>query len=154
MTLRAEVVEVGGVGCRFLLAEPSGTPSVVVLSLHGSGSAPERQARLSSMESLCSSGAAVAFPQGAWPRRSGFEWDLERDVEYLRALVSWILARHGGADRRVGIAGMSGGARMSSRFASLHPETVRVLGPVAGLRAPAQTPAGELPSGGFLPWNR
>jgi polyhydroxybutyrate depolymerase len=28
---------------------------------------------------------------------------------------------------------------MASRFASLHPESVRVLGAVAGLRAPAQT---------------
>ena len=35
MTLRAEVVEAGGIGRRFLLAEPSGSPSVIVLSLHG-----------------------------------------------------------------------------------------------------------------------
>lgn len=139
MTPRAEFVEAGGIRRRFLLAEPSGAPSVIVLSLHGSGSLPKRQVRLSSMERLCSSGAVVAFPQGAWPRRSGFEWDLEGDVEYLRALVSWLLARYSKADRRVCIAGMSGGARMASRFASLHPESASVLGAVAGLRAPAQT---------------
>jgi polyhydroxybutyrate depolymerase len=139
VTLRAEIVEIGGVGRRFLLAEPSDPPSVIVLSLHGSGSSPKRQARLCSMESLCSSGAAVAFPQGAWPRRSGFEWDLESDVEYLEVLVNWLLARYPEADRRVCIAGMSGGARMASRFASVHPDSVRVLGAVAGLRAPAQT---------------
>jgi polyhydroxybutyrate depolymerase len=91
------------------------------------------------MERLCSSGAVVAFPQGAWPLRSGFEWDLQGDVEYLRVLVSWLLGRYPEADRRVCIAGMSGGARMASCFASLHPESVRVLGAVAGLRAPAQT---------------
>jgi polyhydroxybutyrate depolymerase len=140
MTLRAEVVNVGDVGRRFLLAEPSGAPSLIVLSLHGSGSWPAQQARLSSMETFCSSGAVVAFPQGAWPRRSGFEWDLDGDVEYLRVLVDSLLARFAEADRRVCIAGMSGGARMASRFASLHPESVHVLGAVAGLRAPAQTP--------------
>lgn len=137
--LRAEVVTAGGMGRRFLLAEASGAPSFIVLSLHGSGSSPKRQALLSSMERLCSSGAVVAFPQGAWPRRSGFEWDLEGDVEYLAVLVSWLLTRHPQADRRVCVAGMSGGARMASRFASLHPESVRVLGAIAGLRAPAQT---------------
>jgi polyhydroxybutyrate depolymerase len=91
------------------------------------------------METLCSSGAVVVFPQGAWPLRSGFEWDLEGDVEYLRVLVGWLLVRYPDADQRVCIAGMSGGARMASRFASLHPESVRVLGAVAGLRAPAQS---------------
>jgi polyhydroxybutyrate depolymerase len=139
VTLRAEVVNSGGQLRPFLLTEPSGAPSVIVLSLHGSGSSPKRQARVSSMERLCSPGIVVAFPQGGWPRRSGFEWDLEGDVEYLRVLVSWLLARYPGTDPRVCIAGMSGGARMASRFASLHPESVRVLGAVAGLRAPAQT---------------
>lgn len=139
MTLRPEVFRLGSHERRFLLAEPPGAASVIVLSLHGSGSSPRRQARLSSMERLCSSGAVVAFPQGAWPLRSGFEWDLEGDVEYLRALVGRLLARYPETDRRVCIAGMSGGARMASRFASLHPESVLVLGAVAGLRAPART---------------
>jgi polyhydroxybutyrate depolymerase len=91
------------------------------------------------MERLCAEGAVVAFGQGAMPRRSGWEWDLERDIEYLRALVDWIHARYPEADPRVCITGMSGGARMASRFASVHPASVRVLGAVAGLRAPAQT---------------
>jgi polyhydroxybutyrate depolymerase len=140
MTLHAEVVEAGGIGRRFLLAEPSGAPSVIVLSLHGSGSSRKRQALLSSMERLGSSGALVAFPQGARSFRSGFEWDLDGDVEYLRVLVSRLLARYPQTGRRVCITGMSGGARMASHFASLHPDSVPVLGAVAGLRAPAETP--------------
>jgi polyhydroxybutyrate depolymerase len=139
VTLRAEVVDVAGVARRFLWAEPSGAATVIVLSLHGSRSSAERQARLSSMERLCSSGAVVAFPQGASPLGYGFQWDLEGDVAYLRELISWLLARHPDANRRVCIAGMSGGARMSSRFASLHPEAIQVLGAVAGLRAPGFT---------------
>jgi polyhydroxybutyrate depolymerase len=137
--LRAEVLNIGNDARRIVLAEPSGPPSFVVLGLHGSGSSPERQAQLSSMEKLCSSGAVVAFPEGARPFRSGFEWDLEGDVEYLRVLVSLLVSRYPGADQRVCITGMSGGARMASRFASLHPESVRVLGAVAGLRSPAST---------------
>jgi polyhydroxybutyrate depolymerase len=139
VTLRAEVLKAGGLGRRFLLAEPSCAPAVVVVSLHGSRSSPEGQARLSSMERLCSSGAVVAFPEASRPLGSGFEWDLEGDAEYLRVLVGWLLAYYPEADRRVCLAGMSGGARMASRFTSLHPESVQVLGAVAGLRAPAHT---------------
>lgn len=138
MRLRAEVLNAGGRERRFLLAEPLDAPSVIVLSLHGSRSSPERQARLSSMERLCPSGAVVAFPAAAVPLGSGFQWDLEGDVEYLRALADWLLARYPEADRRVCLAGMSGGARMASRFTSLHPEAVQVLGAVAGLRAPVR----------------
>lgn len=141
--LRAEVVKVGGIERRFLLAEPSGRPSVIVLSLHGSRSSPEGQARLHSMERFSPAGAVVAFPQGAWPLGLGFEWDLQGDVEYLRVLVGWLLARYPEADRRACVAGMSGGARMASRFGSLHPELVGVLGAVAGLRAPARTRLGH-----------
>jgi len=137
VTLRAEVLNVGGLARRFLLAEPSGAPSVIVLSLHGSRSAPERQAALSSMEGFCASGAVVAFPQGGSPLGLGFQWDLEADVEYLGALIGSLRTRYPEADRRICIAGMSGGARMASRFASLHPEAVQVLGAVAGLRSPA-----------------
>jgi polyhydroxybutyrate depolymerase len=138
MTLRTEALNVAGLARRCLLADPSGAPSVIVLSLHGSRSLPERQARLSSMERLCSSGAVVAFPAAARPLGSGFEWDLEGDLEYLQVLVDWLRARYPQADRRVCLAGMSGGARMASRFASLHPEAVQVLGAVAGLRGPAR----------------
>lgn len=138
MRLRSEVVKIGGRERSFLLREPPGAPSVMALSLHGSGSAPRGQAQMSSMGTVCPPGVAVAFPQGAWPRRSGFEWDLEGDVEYLRVVVGRLRERYRDADRRVCVAGMSGGARMASRFASLHPESVRVLAAVAGLRAPAQ----------------
>jgi polyhydroxybutyrate depolymerase len=91
------------------------------------------------MEKLCLSGAVVAFPEASLPLGPGYEWDLQGDVEYLRNVISELLANYPGADRRVCIAGMSGGARMASRFTSLHSESVQVLGAVAGLRAPAQS---------------
>jgi poly(3-hydroxybutyrate) depolymerase len=91
------------------------------------------------MERLCLSGAVVAFPEASLPIGPGYEWDLQGDVEYLRILVSELLANYPRADRRICIAGMSGGARMACRFTSLHSESVQVLGAVAGLRAPGQT---------------
>ena len=54
-----------------------------MLSLHGSRSSPERQALLSRMEALTRLGAVAASPQGDMPIGSGFEWDLEKDSQFL-----------------------------------------------------------------------
>jgi poly(3-hydroxybutyrate) depolymerase len=129
MRLQSEVLGGGGARRRFLLAQPPDATRMIVLSLHWSGSSPERQARLSAMEGLCASGAAVAFPQGSRPRRSGSEWDLDGDLEYLEELAELLLERFPEAERRVCVCGMSGGARMSSRFASAHPERAGRMDP-------------------------
>ena len=138
MTLSSQLIQVDGVARRFLLAEPTRAPSVIVLSLHGSRSSPEGQARLSRMESLTEDGAVVCFPQGSLRSGSGSEWDLVGDDRFLRTTVSTLQAQYPTAHRQVCLAGMSGGARMSSRFASMHPDVVMVLGAVAGLRAPVR----------------
>lgn len=138
MALTAHALQVDGVTRRFLVAEPSRTPSAIVLSLHGSRSGPEGQARLSRMESLTDHGAVVCFPQGSLRSGSGYEWDLEVDERFLEATIAGLFERFPAAHPRIGMAGMSGGARMSSRFASLHPEKVMILAAVAGLRAPAR----------------
>ncbi|MGO9853887.1 MAG: alpha/beta hydrolase family esterase [Acidimicrobiales bacterium] len=138
LALSSELIQVDGIARRYLLAEPSGPPSVVVLSLHGSRSGPERQARLSHMAALSQEGAVVAFPQGSLRSGSGYEWDLEGDERFLRATVAALFDRYPAAHHRICMAGMSGGARMSSRLAARNPDTVMLLGPVAGLRAPAR----------------
>ena len=135
LALSSELIQVDGIARRYLLAEPSGPPSVVVLSLHGSRSGPERQARLSRMAALSQEGAVVAFPQGSLRSGSGYEWDLEGDERFLRATVAALFDRYPAAHHRICMAGMSGGARMSSRLAARNPDTVMLLGPVAGLRA-------------------
>ena len=137
LTLSSQLVQVNGLARRFLLAEPSRPPSIIVLSLHGSRSSPEGQARLSRMETLTQDGAAVAFPQGSLRSGSGYEWDLESDEWFLRATVAALIHRFPAAHKRICMAGMSGGARMSSRFAAMNPDTVMLLGAVAGLRSPA-----------------
>jgi polyhydroxybutyrate depolymerase len=136
LAVTPHVIDVNGVRRRLLVAEPTGEPSALVLSLHGSRSGPEQQARLSRMESLVGKGAVVAYPQGSLPSGSGSEWDLSADVAFLDAVVGFLRDRVGVADSRPLVTGMSGGARMASRFAALRPERVRLLGAVAGLRAP------------------
>jgi poly(3-hydroxybutyrate) depolymerase len=64
VALTSCTIDVGGVPRRLVVAEPGGLPaSSLVLSLHGSRSAPEGQARLSRMDALTAQGAVVAFPQ-------------------------------------------------------------------------------------------
>jgi polyhydroxybutyrate depolymerase len=88
------------------------------------------------MEALTEQGAVICFPQGSVPSGSGFEWDLVVDEGFLQATVASLREQFASARTRVCMTGMSGGARMSSWFAARHPETVMVLGAVAGLRAP------------------
>jgi len=79
MPVVPHTIEVDGAQRRLLVAAPTGAPSTVLLSMHGSGSTPERQILLSRMAALADQGAVVAFPQGSTPLRYGSEWDLDRD---------------------------------------------------------------------------
>jgi polyhydroxybutyrate depolymerase len=137
MPVKPHTIEVGGVRRRLLVSAPTGAPSAIVLSLHGSTSTPERQVRLSRMAPLAEQGAVVAFPQGSIASRGGWEWDLNGDVAFLDALVDYLRETFGAAAVPSCVSGMSGGARMASRFSSSGRNPVRVLGAVAGLRVPA-----------------
>jgi polyhydroxybutyrate depolymerase len=137
VALATHLLDIGGTRRRLLVAEPTGTPSTVVLSLHGSRSGPENQARLSRMAPWSDRGAVVAFPEGSLASGSGREWDLTADVSFLAMAVAHLRESYGVSTRRLCLTGMSGGARMASRYASTQPDDVVLLGPVAGLRAPA-----------------
>jgi polyhydroxybutyrate depolymerase len=130
-------IEVGGARRRLLVAAPTDAPTAIVVSMHGSTSTPERQVRLSRMAPLAEHGAVVAFPQGSIPARAGWEWDLHSDVAFLDAVVDYLSETFGATAVLLCVSGMSGGARMASRFSSSGAHPVRVLGAVAGLRMPA-----------------
>jgi len=130
-------IEVSGARRQLLVAAPTGPPTAILVSMHGSTSTPERQVRLSRMGPLSEQGAVVVFPQGSIPSRVGWEWDLEGDVDYLDAAVDYLRATFGSPEVPLGVSGMSGGARMASRFSSAGRNRVHVLGAVAGLRTPA-----------------
>jgi polyhydroxybutyrate depolymerase len=137
MKLVPHTLEVSGVKREMLIAAPSGAPTAILVVMHGSTSTPERQVQLSRMAPLAEQGAVVAFPQGSIPSRAGWEWDLEGDVAFLDATVEHLREAFGATSAPLCVSGMSGGARMASRFASSGRNPVHVLGAVAGLRAPA-----------------
>ncbi len=139
MALSARPVDFGGDQRRMLVAAPGGPTSSLTLSLHGSRSTPVREALLSHMEPWAERGVVVAFPEGSLPSGSGSEWDLQADVAFLEAAVEQLREEFQLSSPRLCLTGMSGGARMASRYASLHRDEVAVLGAVAGLRPPACT---------------
>lgn len=139
MTLKKQFIAAGNVNRAYLVAEPPpGAPvSAVLMSLHGTSSTAARQALLSGFERLAqTANAVVVFPQAIQPIRAGYEWDPSQDVEYIAGLATELVSQHRTPHGRVILTGMSGGARMSSLFASVHPELVQAVGAVAGLRSP------------------
>jgi len=139
VALQRRLITVGDDDRSYFVAEPPpGSPvSAVIMSLHGTRSSAARQARLSGFEQLAqTAGAVVVFPQAIEPIGSGYEWDHSQDVDYIAGLATELVSRHRTPHGRVLLTGMSGGARMSSLFASVHPELVQAVGAVAGLRSP------------------
>ncbi|MGH2861981.1 MAG: alpha/beta hydrolase family esterase [Solirubrobacteraceae bacterium] len=130
-------IDVSGPRARLLVAEPVGAATAIVLSMHGSTSTPARQLRMSGMGTLAEQGAVVAFPQGSVPSRSGWEWDLSDDLDYLDRVIGYLRESFAADTTPLCVTGMSGGARMASRFASSGGHHVNMLGAVAGLRMPA-----------------
>jgi polyhydroxybutyrate depolymerase len=138
--LSKQFITAGDANRAYLVAEPPpGSPvAAVLMSLHGTSSTAARQALLSGFEQLVQTARAVViFPQAIVPIRAGYEWDPSQDVVYIARLATEILGRHQTPHGRVILTGMSGGARMSSLFANVHPELVQALGAVAGLRSPS-----------------
>jgi polyhydroxybutyrate depolymerase len=137
VAVEQRIVPFGTVTRRMLVAAPAGPASSVVLSLHGSRSSPEGEVRLSRMVPWADEGVVVAFPEGSLRSGSGSEWDLQGDLAFLDAVVGQLREEFQPTSPRVGLTGMSGGARMASRYASTRPGEVALLGAVAGLRSPA-----------------
>lgn len=138
--VRQETIGVGGSTRMFLLAEPVGTPSAVILGLHGTRSRAARQLQLSRMAPLAAQGAAVAFPQAVLPIGSGYEWDHAGDLPFLVALTEAMIGRYAPASGRAVVTGMSGGARMACYLAASRADLVAAVGAVAGLRAVGEHP--------------
>jgi poly(3-hydroxybutyrate) depolymerase len=128
-----QVITAGDANRSYLLAEPppDAPVSTVVTSLHGTRSTARDQARPSGFEQLAQTASAVVvFPQAIEPIGSGYEWDPSQDVDYIAGLATELLSRYRAPHGRVVLTGMSGGARMSSVFASAHPELVPAVGAV------------------------
>jgi polyhydroxybutyrate depolymerase len=146
MKRSARSIRVAGAERNYLLAEPDGTATGLVLSLHGSRSNADRQALLSGLADLAeSAGAVVAFPEASLRLGAGYEWDLDGDLEFLAALVSELVEHYHPPHGRAAMTGMSGGARMSCRFAAAAAHMVSMVGAIGGVRAPVEHPARPVP---------
>jgi polyhydroxybutyrate depolymerase len=142
----ARSIRVAGAARSYLLAEPEGTAAGLVLSLHGSRSSADRQALLTGLAGLAdTAGVVVAFPEAARRLGAGYEWDLDGDLEFLAALVAALVERYHPPHERAAMTGMSGGARMSCRFASAAADVVSMVGAIGGVRAPAGQPGRPVP---------
>jgi polyhydroxybutyrate depolymerase len=138
MTVSIQSLHVGGRERGYLLVEPSGPATALILSLHGTRSSADSQLRLSRfVQRGPAVGAVVAFPQAILPIGRGYEWDHHGDMDYLGHLITELLERHPTAADRVVLAGMSGGARMACYFASWRPEQISLVGAVGGVRLPS-----------------
>jgi polyhydroxybutyrate depolymerase len=137
LTVARHTIEVGESRRQLLVAAPTGAPTAIIVALDGSTSTTEAQVGLSRMAPLAEQGVVVAFPQGSISLWAGWDWDLHGDVAVLDAAVDYLRETFGATAVPLWVSGMSGGARMASRFSSSGRNPVRVLGAVAGLRTPA-----------------
>ncbi len=123
----------------------SDTPMPLVIDLHGTGSTPQGEARLTEFEALAAEeGFLVASPAAKYPRNGDgrLTWNVDLyqhvvdDVRFIRALITRLSEQFAVDPARIYATGMSGGGRMSSRLACNLADLIAAIGPVAGLRFP------------------
>ncbi|MBT8442868.1 MAG: feruloyl esterase [Gammaproteobacteria bacterium] len=146
---RLESLNVDGVVRQWRMYVPpsyeTDTPMPLVIDLHGTGSNPHGEARLTGFEGLAAEeGFLVASPAAKYPRDEDgrLTWNVDLhshaadDVQFIRMLISSISGRFAVDPTRIYATGMSGGARMSSRLACNLSDSIAAIGPVAGVRYP------------------
>ena len=156
--LRRSRVPVAGERSTALYCPEGGRGLPLVLNLHGTGSGPVEQMRISALAEVAGRhGFAVAAPRGSGRSGAGHAWAVPSggsgpedgspsntapehsgpdDSGYLLALIDTLVAAGVADPGRVYAAGMSGGARMACHLAAAHPGRIAAVAAVAGLRAP------------------
>lgn len=145
-----ESVRIGGVERQWRMYVPpsyvAGHPIPLVIDFHGSGSSPDAEAGLSQFEALAAEeGFLVATPAGRYLRPDGgsVSWNVYLqedgvdDVLFVRELIAQVSKQFSLDPARVYAAGMSGGARMTSRLGCDLSDVIAAIGPVAGIQYPA-----------------
>lgn len=151
----------GGVRRTVLVHLPSGFTDrsriALVLNMHGSGSTAAQQAGFSGMNAVADrDGFIVAYPQGAIPSGSGYDWNVPGqplfgggavpanapdDIAFLATVISTLQADLCVDASRVYATGFSGGARMASQLGCDLSAVVAAIAPVSGLRLPSPCPS-------------
>jgi len=126
----------------------SSYPLVVVL--HGFGSSPAQQERLSGFSALADqAGFVVAYPRGV-----GLQWNFDgknrqdkQDEQFIRAVVADVARQTSIDERRVYLAGLSNGAQMAARLACVATDLLAAVVLVAGNYQPYE----DCQRGGVMP---
>ena len=129
----------------------------LVLNLHGSGSTAAQQEAFTGMNVTAdASGFIVAYPQGAIPSGSGYDWNVPgqplvggravpsgsaNDVAFLSQAITFLEQHYCVDATRVYATGFSGGARIASQLGCDVSTRVAAIAPVSGLRLPTPCPA-------------
>lgn len=125
-----------------------GTPTPLVLVLHGRPQTAEEIAELSGMSATADrEGFLVAYPRGvsnAWRTSTG------EDVAFLRALVDELVDRWSVDPKRVYATGFSNGAAMSYRLGAEASDLVAAIAPVSGEYGGTPTPTSPVSVISFL----
>ena len=153
-------LSIGGRRRTVIVHVPTGysttVPQALVLNLHGSGSTAAQQEGFTGMDTTADAhDFVVAYPQGAIPSGSGFDWNVPGeplfggaaapagspdDVSFLTSLVGVLGRRYCLDASRVFATGFSGGARTASQLACDASSVFAAVAPVSGLRYPTPCP--------------
>jgi len=125
----------------------------LVLDLHGSGSTADQQRLFSGMSKTANAdGFVVAYPQGAIPDGSGFDWNVPgqplvggrrvpagapSDVAFVNDLITILRGSYCVDSHRIYATGFSGGARLVSELGCALSGRLAAIAPVGGLRFPS-----------------
>jgi polyhydroxybutyrate depolymerase len=131
----------------------SGSPTALVLNLHGLNETAAQQEALSGMSAKADeAGFIVAYPEGidqTWhigPGAAG-----AADMQFIRDLIAELQNRLTVDSHRIYATGISNGAQMSNLLGCNAADIVAAIGPVSGGYSPAQecAPGRPVPVVGF-----
>ncbi|MBW2365416.1 MAG: hypothetical protein JRF25_10205 [Deltaproteobacteria bacterium] len=132
---------------QYLLYIPSGydeqSPAPLVFDFHGSGSTPEQEVAYSDFQRLAEKkGFVLVAPTGLHDNYGRASWNTTMDprsvddIGLLKAIIKELTRELAIDKKRIYAAGMSGGARMSSRTACELSDIFAAIAPVAGIQFP------------------
>jgi polyhydroxybutyrate depolymerase len=141
---------------QYLLVIPSydkSAPLPLVFDFHGSGSTPEKEIGYSDFARLAEKkGFILVAPKGLHDNGGKASWNTTMDpgsvddIALIKKIIQELTRELAIDEKKIYAAGMSGGARMSSRTACELSEIFAAIAPVAGIQFPDDcAPARAMP---------
>jgi polyhydroxybutyrate depolymerase len=136
---QAATFEFGGLPRTYLVHEPQGRPTALVIDLHGGGSTGRAEERLTNFDAVAdANGFVVVYPDGIdhnWADGRGADQPDRRgvdDVGFLAALAGKLQNQYGIDPGHVFATGMSNGGFMANRLGCDRADVFAAIAPVSG----------------------